>query len=85
MISLGYNEYVTQGGDWGFYVTRAIGALYPEHCKASHINSECVSFFGKVFWARCHICMSSRDKADEEIFAQLTKSSIVSFANTELT
>jgi hypothetical protein len=43
MLSLGYNEYVTQGGDWGFWVTRAIGALYPEHCKASHINSECIS------------------------------------------
>jgi hypothetical protein len=38
MLSLGYNEYVTQGGDWGFTVTRAIGALYPKHCKASHIN-----------------------------------------------
>ena len=38
MLSLGYNEYVTQGGDWGFYITRAIGKLYPEHCKASHIN-----------------------------------------------
>jgi pimeloyl-ACP methyl ester carboxylesterase len=44
MLSLGYNEYVTQGGDWGFWVTRAIGALYPEHCKASHINSEIISF-----------------------------------------
>ncbi len=40
MLSLGYNEYVTQGGDWGFYITRAIGLLYPEHCKASHINSK---------------------------------------------
>jgi len=29
---------VTQGGDWGFYVTRALGLLYPEHVKASHIN-----------------------------------------------
>lgn len=29
---------VTQGGDWGFYITRAVGALYPRHCKASHIN-----------------------------------------------
>ena len=38
MLKLGYNEYVTQGGDWGYYITRAIGALYPEHCKASHIN-----------------------------------------------
>lgn len=38
MLSLGYNEYVTQGGDWGFYITRAIGYLYPSHCRASHIN-----------------------------------------------
>jgi hypothetical protein len=38
MLSLGYNEYVTQGGDWGFTITRTIGFLYPKHCKASHIN-----------------------------------------------
>ncbi|KAF7865830.1 hypothetical protein EAF04_005995 [Stromatinia cepivora] len=38
MLQLGYDEYVTQGGDWGTYVTRAIGKLYPQHCKASHIN-----------------------------------------------
>ncbi|ESZ97174.1 putative epoxide hydrolase [Sclerotinia borealis F-4128] len=38
MLQLGYDEYVTQGGDWGTYITRAIGKLYPQHCKASHIN-----------------------------------------------
>jgi hypothetical protein len=38
MLQLGYAEYVTQGGDWGFLVTRALGALYPESCKASHVN-----------------------------------------------
>jgi pimeloyl-ACP methyl ester carboxylesterase len=38
MLSLGYKEYVTQGGDWGYFITRIIGLLYPEHCKASHIN-----------------------------------------------
>ncbi|KAK6443423.1 hypothetical protein LTR95_000250 [Oleoguttula sp. CCFEE 5521] len=38
MLLLGYDQYVTQGGDWGFYITRAIGLLYPESCKASHIN-----------------------------------------------
>ena len=38
MLSLGYNEYVTQGGDWGFTVTRAVAKLYPKHCKATHIN-----------------------------------------------
>lgn len=38
MQSLGYNTYVTQGGDWGFYITRAIGLRYPQRCLASHIN-----------------------------------------------
>ncbi|KAF7880007.1 uncharacterized protein EAF02_007644 [Botrytis sinoallii] len=38
MIKLGYDEYVTQAGDWGFWITRAIGKLYPKHCKASHLN-----------------------------------------------
>lgn len=38
MLALGYTRYVTQGGDWGFYVTRALGLLHPEACLASHIN-----------------------------------------------
>ncbi|KAH7114242.1 Alpha/Beta hydrolase protein [Dendryphion nanum] len=38
MLDLGYSKYVTQGGDWGFYITRAIGLLYPKSCLASHIN-----------------------------------------------
>lgn len=38
MLDLGYPQYVTQGGDWGFYITRAMGLLYPQHCLASHIN-----------------------------------------------
>jgi hypothetical protein len=38
MIQLGYDQYVTQGGDWGYLITRAIGGIYPESCKASHIN-----------------------------------------------
>jgi hypothetical protein len=29
---------VTQGGDWGFKVTRFVGIRYPEHCLASHLN-----------------------------------------------
>ncbi|KAI4753332.1 alpha/beta-hydrolase [Aureobasidium sp. EXF-3400] len=29
---------VTQGGDWGMYITRSIGLLYPDSCLASHIN-----------------------------------------------
>lgn len=38
MQSLGYDRYVTQGGDWGFYITRAIGLKYPQRCLASHVN-----------------------------------------------
>ncbi|KAJ5916204.1 hypothetical protein N7504_000219 [Penicillium tannophilum] len=38
MLKLGYSEYVTQGGDLGHWITRSIGTLYPEHCKASHLN-----------------------------------------------
>ena len=29
---------VTQGGDWGYWITRAMGLLYPDHVRASHIN-----------------------------------------------
>ncbi|KND87133.1 putative epoxide hydrolase [Tolypocladium ophioglossoides CBS 100239] len=42
MMRLGYEKYVTQGGDWGFFITRMIGVLYPEHCLASHVNFLCV-------------------------------------------
>ncbi|KAH7362703.1 epoxide hydrolase [Plectosphaerella cucumerina] len=38
MLRLGYDRYVTQGGDWGFAVTRLMGNLYPKHCLASHWN-----------------------------------------------
>ncbi|KAJ7617140.1 Alpha/Beta hydrolase protein [Roridomyces roridus] len=39
MLALGYNEYVTQGGDWGYPITRRIAHLYgPEHSKAWHSN-----------------------------------------------
>lgn len=29
---------VTQGGDWGYSITRTLGLLYPDHVMASHIN-----------------------------------------------
>ncbi|KAA1473721.1 alpha/beta-hydrolase [Dentipellis sp. KUC8613] len=39
MLSLGYNEYVTQGGDWGVRVTLFTAHQYgSKHVKASHIN-----------------------------------------------
>ena len=38
MLLLGYDQYVTQGGDIGYAVTRAMGLFYPESCRASHVN-----------------------------------------------
>ncbi|KAJ6498723.1 Alpha/Beta hydrolase protein [Mycena vulgaris] len=39
MLALGYNEYVTQGGDLGFQVTRRIARNYGgKHSKAWHTN-----------------------------------------------
>ncbi|KAF2131488.1 alpha/beta-hydrolase [Dothidotthia symphoricarpi CBS 119687] len=38
MQDLGYAKYVTQGGDWGFYITRIMSILYPDHVLANHIN-----------------------------------------------
>lgn len=38
MLKLGYDKYVTQGGDWGYMVTRAISLHYPDHCLAVHVN-----------------------------------------------
>ncbi|GAB7348490.1 hypothetical protein MBLNU459_g6896t1 [Dothideomycetes sp. NU459] len=38
MQHLGYKTYVTQGGDWGYYITRTMALLFPEQCLATHIN-----------------------------------------------
>ncbi|EIW80956.1 alpha beta-hydrolase [Coniophora puteana RWD-64-598 SS2] len=39
MLSLGYNEYVAQGGDWGYLITRKIAEIYGgKHAKAWHTN-----------------------------------------------
>ncbi|TPX07418.1 uncharacterized protein E0L32_002112 [Thyridium curvatum] len=38
MRKLGYERYVTQGGDWGTPVTRMLGLLYPKSVAASHLN-----------------------------------------------
>jgi hypothetical protein len=39
MQRLGYEEYATQGGDWGFLITRAMGRRYaPKYIKAQHLN-----------------------------------------------
>ncbi|KAI0075138.1 alpha/beta-hydrolase [Panus rudis PR-1116 ss-1] len=38
MLALGYTEYVTQGGDWGYLITRKIQEQFPQHAKAWHTN-----------------------------------------------
>lgn len=38
MLQLGYDRYVTQGGDWGFVITGMMNFQYPEHVLASHMN-----------------------------------------------
>ncbi|KAH8656077.1 Alpha/Beta hydrolase protein [Tricladium varicosporioides] len=38
MMDLGYDKYVTQGGDWGFEITRFVALKYPTHCLATHLN-----------------------------------------------
>ena len=38
MISLGYNEYVAQGGDWGSSISRVLGVNFPQNCKGVHVN-----------------------------------------------
>ncbi|KAF8890004.1 Alpha/Beta hydrolase protein [Gymnopilus junonius] len=39
MLALGYNEYVTQGGDWGQMITEKVAQVYGhKHSKARHSN-----------------------------------------------
>jgi pimeloyl-ACP methyl ester carboxylesterase len=38
MLALGYKQYVSQGGDWGSSLTRMMGLLYPQNCRAVHVN-----------------------------------------------
>jgi pimeloyl-ACP methyl ester carboxylesterase len=71
MIALGYKQYVTQGGDWGFYVTRAMGLLHPEAVLASHINmirASAPTFSSNPLLATQHALQpySARDKAGFE-------------------
>ena len=38
MAALGYERYVAQGGDWGYFVTREVALADPEHCAGIHLN-----------------------------------------------
>jgi pimeloyl-ACP methyl ester carboxylesterase len=38
MAQLGYGRYGAHGGDWGSFVTAAVGAVDPEHCVGVHMT-----------------------------------------------
>ncbi|KAJ8123642.1 hypothetical protein ONZ43_g457 [Nemania bipapillata] len=38
MLGLNYNQYATQGGDWGSTISRLMGYLYPKSVRALHLN-----------------------------------------------
>ncbi|KAL2852861.1 Alpha/Beta hydrolase protein [Aspergillus pseudoustus] len=38
MSTLGYEEYVIQGGDWGSFIARIMAQRYPTYTKAIHLN-----------------------------------------------
>lgn len=45
MLRLGYDEYAVQGGDWGWWITRALGLHYsPKHVKVQHLNFNYATF-----------------------------------------
>lgn len=72
MSSLGYKKYVTQGGDWGMYITRSIGLLYPHRCLASHINMIRASppTFGKHPLLAIQHALTPYSEADKKGFAR---------------
>ncbi|KAG1772282.1 Alpha/Beta hydrolase protein [Suillus occidentalis] len=57
MIALGYNEYVTQGGDWGALITRKMASVYGgRYHKAWHTNmpvTEAPSWKSPLFFLSC--------------------------------
>lgn len=38
MLALGYDQYVSQGGDWGSIITRTMGRHHAQHLKGIHAN-----------------------------------------------
>lgn len=44
MQRLGYTRYGAQGGDWGAFVTRALGEVDPQHVAGVHVNAATFSF-----------------------------------------
>ncbi|KAH6654250.1 microsomal epoxide hydrolase [Truncatella angustata] len=70
MLKLGYNEYVTQGGDWGCHISRSLSHLYPEHCKATHLNmntGSAPSFSKNPILAAQHALLSYNEREEHGI------------------
>lgn len=68
MLRLGYHKYVTQGGDNGYYTSRAMSLLYPDSCLATHLNfeyAEAPQFFSAPLLALQHLVTpyTKREKA----------------------
>ncbi|KAL6822840.1 alpha/beta-hydrolase [Trichoderma sp. SZMC 28015] len=96
MLKLGYDKYVTQGGDWGYMVTRAISLHYPDHCLAVHVNLMSVRPTPwRAFWlaARYYLGLLSEDEqnglfrslwylkhSSGYMFLQSTKPNTIGFA-----
>ncbi|ORY18323.1 Alpha/Beta hydrolase protein [Clohesyomyces aquaticus] len=38
MLALGYEQYVRQGGDWGYSISRVMSKLYPSPLRAAHLS-----------------------------------------------
>ena len=52
--ALGYQRFVTQGGDWGSFIVRSMAMQYPQHVRASHHN---VMFCGPPPWYKAPVTM----------------------------
>ncbi|KAH6907974.1 Alpha/Beta hydrolase protein [Coprinopsis sp. MPI-PUGE-AT-0042] len=62
MLALGYDEYVTQGGDWGYWITKRGAKLYGgKHLKAWHTNypRKTESYTPPSFWRHPLIYLSA--------------------------
>ncbi|KAH8981703.1 Alpha/Beta hydrolase protein [Lactarius akahatsu] len=86
MISLGYTEYVTQGGNWGHILALTTASLYgPKHVKASHTNSpicEPPTFFGSpIVLLKCLITsFTSREREAASITENFFKNGMGYYA-----
>ncbi|OLL22238.1 putative epoxide hydrolase [Neolecta irregularis DAH-3] len=66
MLSIGYVEYVAQGGDIGSFVARRLAYHYPMHCKAIHLNFLIASppslIWNPILWLQDHVGWFSKSE-----------------------